>query len=150
MASAGRDRGTLRFELDALRRHLHAYLTALRCFLGTGPALRVRLTNLGPPDRAALLEEHLLAPLRAEFPGIDCGWNDSRATGRGYYRSVCVHLAALAPTGEWVNLVDGGAVDWTARLLSDAKERLVISGIGSDRVCTVFGQQDTASPADRA
>jgi hypothetical protein len=31
--------------------------------------------------------------------------------------------------------VDGGAVDWTQRLLSNAKERLVISGIGSERLC---------------
>ena len=36
-------------------------------------------------------------------------------------------------------LADGGVVDWTQRLLSNAKERLVTSGIGSERVCTAFG-----------
>jgi hypothetical protein len=38
--------------------------------------------------------------------------------------------------------VDGGAMDWTQRLLSNAKERLVISGIGSERLCSAFGSVD--------
>jgi len=33
--------------------------------------------------------------------------------------------------------LDVGAVDWTRRLLSDERERMVISGIGSERVCAV-------------
>ena len=37
--------------------------------------------------------------------------------------------------GHGDHLADGGVVDWTQQLLSNAKERLVISGIGSDRVC---------------
>ncbi len=28
------------------------------------------------------------------------------------------------------SIADGGTVDWTQRLLSDAKERLLVSGIG--------------------
>ena len=31
-------------------------------------------------------------------------------------------------------LVDGGEVNWTQKLLVNAKERLVISGLGSERV----------------
>jgi hypothetical protein len=45
----------------------------------------------------------------------------------------------LAASG-LLELADGGAVDWTQKLLSDAKERLVISGIGSERVCGEFGR----------
>jgi hypothetical protein len=40
---------------------------------------------------------------------------------------------------EDVQLVDGGFVDWTQRLLGDAKERLLVSGAGSDRICGMRG-----------
>ena len=43
-------------------------------------------------------------------------------------------------------LADGGCVDWTQKLLSDAKERLVISGVGSDRVCGIRRDLDGARP----
>jgi hypothetical protein len=33
-----------------------------------------------------------------------------------------------------VEIADGGFTDWTARLLGNAKERLLISGLGLDRV----------------
>ena len=45
---------------------------------------------------------------------------------------------ATAPSGRLIELVDGGSVDWTQQLLSNSKERLVTSGIGSERVCTGF------------
>ena len=34
-----------------------------------------------------------------------------------------------------VNLADGGSAGWTERLLSNGKERLVVSGIGSEMEC---------------
>jgi hypothetical protein len=33
-----------------------------------------------------------------------------------------------------VEVGDGGMVDWSARLLNDAKERMMISGLGLDRL----------------
>jgi|GEM_PF-4488011 len=35
-------------------------------------------------------------------------------------------------------LVDGGFTDWTQKLLSNRKERLLISGLGSERLLTCF------------
>jgi hypothetical protein len=43
-----------------------------------------------------------------------------------------------------LELVDGGSVNWTQQFLSNAKERLVISGIGSERLCTKFGNDNAA------
>ena len=48
------------------------------------------------------------------------------------------HIRATATSGQQFELVDGGSVDWTQEFLSNAKERLVISGIGSERLCTEF------------
>jgi hypothetical protein len=52
--------------------------------------------------------------------------------GRDYYRGFRFQIAAFD-----MPLVDGGAVDWSSRLLGNAKERLLISGIGSERVCAL-------------
>jgi hypothetical protein len=45
---------------------------------------------------------------------------------------VFVHIA-----DEWVDGGDGGDVDWAAQLLSDRRERLFISGLGSERVAAL-------------
>jgi ubiquinone/menaquinone biosynthesis C-methylase UbiE len=41
-------------------------------------------------------------------------------------------------TGEELLLTDGGLTDWTARLLNNRKERLAISGLGTERLITQF------------
>jgi hypothetical protein len=141
LCSAGRDQGRLEFELDALGLHIRFYLRALRAYLGSSVPLRVSVTDFRNA-REGLLETRLLSPLRSEFGAVDCMIDGQRTGGRGYYVNLCFHIHATAASGEAVELVDGGSVDWTKQLLSNAKERLVISGIGSERLCTVFGGAD--------
>jgi hypothetical protein len=137
LCSAGRDLGNLRFELQALSLHLRFYVLALRAFLGSELPLRLSVTDFAPQEREALLSARLLQPL-AEVLAIDSRLDPQRASGRGYYLDLCFRLQAMGASGRWLELVDGGAVDWTQKLLSDAKERLLISAIGSERVCTEF------------
>ena len=47
-------------------------------------------------------------------------------------------ISVQAPDGNNYPLVDGGFTDWTARLLGNQKERLLISGIGSEFVCKTY------------
>jgi hypothetical protein len=35
-------------------------------------------------------------------------------------------------------LIDGGFTDWTQQLMSNRKERLMTSGLGSERLCACF------------
>lgn len=137
LCSAGRDQGNLRFELAALRLHIGFYLRALRTFLGPAVPLRLSATDWHTPVRTTLLEERVLS-LGAEFAPVDGIVDDSRTSGRGYYHNLCFHIEAVDPAGRALELVDGGVVDWTQRLLSNAKERMVISGIGSERLCAEF------------
>jgi hypothetical protein len=138
LCSAGRDQGNLRFELYALGLHMRFYLRALRAFLGASVPLHLSTTDFNPKARYALLDAQLLAPIRAELEAVDCAIDELRTGGRGYYRDFCFHIHATAPSGRRLELVDGGVVDWTQRLLSNAKERLIISGIGSERLCSEF------------
>jgi len=66
-------------------------------------------------------------------------FDEHRTRGRGYYLDLCFHIHATATSGQRLELVDGGSVNWTQKFLGNAKERLVISGIGSERLCGEFG-----------
>jgi hypothetical protein len=55
----------------------------------------------------------------------------------------CKHpltLCCYQVNGEYL-LVDGGFSTWIQQLLSNQKERFLISGLGSERVCSVFGKE---------
>ena len=137
LCSAGRDRGSYGFEADALGMHIVAYLAAIRAFIGSSLRLRVLLTVLDPSPVLTGAANTLLERVRAEFPDVEAALHPERTAGRAYYRTVCFWIYGEIDAGEPLQLVDGGSVDWTQKLLSDAKERLVISGIGSDRVCGI-------------
>lgn len=143
LCSAGRDQGSLQFELSTLRLHIGFYLRALGVFLGSSVPLQLMLTDFNEQSRAELLENQLLAPLRAEFENVACASDEQRMSGRGYYLDLCFHIYAVISGQRW-ELVDGGVVNWTQKYLSNAKERLIISGIGSERLCTEFRKDKAA------
>jgi hypothetical protein len=140
LVSAGRDPGAGGFEVEAVSQHLSFYVRALRRFLGNDVPLRVSLTDLASDPPRERWQPESLHAIAADLPGVEIRSEPTRSSGRGYYLDVCFHLHAASETGEWVELVDGGAVDWTRRLLSNAKERLVISGIGSERLVARFAR----------
>lgn len=140
LCSAGRDQGNLQFELSALRSHIRFYLRALQAFLGPDTPLHLSVTDLTPNTHVERIEAQLLSAIRVEFEGVDRAFDEQRTSGRGYYRDLCFHIHAISASGQRLLLVDGGSVDWTQQFLSNAKERLVTSGIGSERLCIEFGK----------
>jgi hypothetical protein len=140
LVSAGRDPGAGAFEVEALSQHVRFYVRALRRFLGNGVPLRVSVTDLESDPPRERWQQDRLQQLAAGLPDVEIRSDPARSTGRGYYLDVCFHVHAASESGEWVELADGGAVDWTRKLLSNAKERLMISGIGSERVVARFAR----------
>lgn len=138
LCSAGRDQGNLQFELESLLVHIRFYLLSLRSFLSSKVPLRLSVSDFAPQPRQAVVTSQLIEPIHRELGAIDCCFDSQRESGRGYYLDLCFHIYARNSSGRWLELVDGGAVDWTQKLLSNSKERLVISGIGNERVCTEF------------
>lgn len=106
--SAGRDRGSLAFE----RQHFAEHIAFLREACGD---VEVRVTVLDPRFEV----------LRGELPA-----DPSRRTG--YYKGLCYKVFLH---GEEIG--DGGFVDWAQRLTGNRKERLLISGVGVDRLATL-------------
>jgi len=137
MCSAGRDSGNLRFETETMDLHIRFYLSALRKFLGTKTRLRVAISDFrseAPRPNVKRIAEKLQSTGRKTSSGID----QDRKQGRGYYRELCFKIFVIDPKGQERELVDGGDVDWTQKLLNNAKERLIISGCGSERLCELF------------
>jgi hypothetical protein len=89
-------------------------------------------------QRHPLIESEVLEPLRAGFPEAQFRVNQARLEGLGYYQRFALRISPLAPDGNRYAAGDGGFTDWTARLLGNRKERLLISGIGSEFVCRKY------------
>ncbi len=75
---------------------------------------------------------------KAAYPGILCDFDPDRETGRGYYGGACFHLYTTNAAGTEFELIDGGFTTWTQRMLHNAKERLLISGLSIERLCGQF------------
>jgi hypothetical protein len=137
LVTAGRDDGGHRFERETVAEHVRSLVAGLAA-AGTGPA-QLALT---PLSRAG---ETIAAAVTAELAGapLVIHLDPERQAGRGYYRDLCFKLNVRAGPA-WAEIGDGGFTDWTARLTASAKERLLISGVGIDRVVAMT--PGTSSP----
>jgi hypothetical protein len=70
---------------------------------------------------------------------VVCELDPAREDGCGYYVSACFHIYATNLAGTELELIDGGFTTWTQQLLGNAKERLLISGLGVERFVDRFG-----------
>ena len=61
----------------------------------------------------------------------------ARTRGAGYYAGAAFRIA-VDIGGDELELADGGVVDWTARLLGDRRERVVVSGLGVERLAAAW------------
>ena len=140
LCAAGRDEGTLRFECRELLEQLAFYLRLVDGLAALGrpfTAPRLAVTDLTGGALEPLVRSRVFEPLAQRFPALRCAMDPTRSSGRGYYRQLCFKLYATHAAGHELELADGGDVGWTGALLSDAKERLVISGIGIERMAVV-------------
>ncbi len=126
LVTAGRDRGNRDFERTALTDQLRALVNAVRT--ATPAAVRVAISNLRGPDTDPLIDE-----VRQVLPHAMVTDDAARASGRGYYRDLCFKLFVATDAGE-VEIGDGGFTDWTRSLTGNRKERLLVSGLGLDRL----------------
>jgi len=127
LVTAGRDGGGRRFERDAVAEHVRSLVAGLAA-AGLGPA-QLSCTPLSAAGEALVLA---LPAILAGSP-VDVVTDRQRQSGRGYYRDLCFKLNVRTGSA-WAEVGDGGFTDWTARLTASAKERLLISGVGIDRL----------------
>lgn len=147
LCTAGRDEGSFQFEVASLLEQIGFYLELMAASAQLDYAVvgvRVGVTDLDPSGQEPLLKRAALATLAEQFPAVRFGFEDNWHTARSYYSSVRFNVYATNPSGVELQLVDGGFTTWTQQLLSNAKERLLISGMGTERFCTMF--RESAQP----
>src|SRR2546422_11006362 len=135
LCSSGRDPGNLQFEIEAVRLHIGFFLKAFKKFLGSKIALRVAISDFSSGAPRSAVRSGVADKLQSSNTGVRIGFDQDRKQGRGYYGELCFKIFATPAAGREQELVDGGDVNWTQKLLNNAKERLVISGCGSERLC---------------
>jgi hypothetical protein len=146
LCTAGRDRGNYEFETDALYEQVDFYLRLLlesrRLGFVVGQ-IRVTMTPFagGSADQ---LERDVIAKMATKHGEVAFGIDHERQSGRGYYRWAGFQINAVDPEGTERFLIDGGFTDWAEKLMSNRKERLLISGMGTERFLICF---KTAGPA---
>ena len=139
LCTAGRDEGSLRFETDVAREHIVYFVRTLTRYLGPTIRMRVAVASLGDDAQRPTMETTLMDRLRTELEGVQVGWEDATPQGRAYYRILRFHIYATHPREGEKELADGGGVDWSQLLLNNQKERMSISGIGTERLVELFG-----------
>jgi hypothetical protein len=144
LCSGGRDSGNLRFETETVGLHIGFYLAALRQFLRTKISLRVAISDFRSNVARPVVRPEVVEKLQSTHKKVRIGIDQERKQGRGYYGQLCFKIFAIPSKGREQELVDGGDVNWTQKLLNNAKERLIISGCGSERLCELF--EPAASP----
>lgn len=92
-------------------------------------------------ERLKLLDEKVCQPLRTKHGNVRFQFNLHRLTGLSYYQGPCFHIKLKNQEGQSFMLSDGGFVDWTQHLLTDSKERLMTSAIGTELICRLFRKQ---------
>jgi hypothetical protein len=142
LCTAGRDRGSYRFETEALREHIAFYLRLFKETVRLGMSvgdISVALTAFDE-SRMDILRSKVIEALSPDYPDVRFDFDQTRASGRGYYTGAAFRIAARDSSGTEYGIVDGGLTDWTQQLLSNRKERLLMSGMGSERLVSLFGR----------
>jgi hypothetical protein len=141
LCTAGRDRGSYRFEVEALREHFEFYVRLLQSARQGGfrlGAVRISFTVFDE-TRYPVLKAEVLEALSRSYPEVEFTFNQEQESSQGYYSGVRFKIYVGDQAGTEYFLVDGGFTDWTQQLLSNRKERLLISGMGSERFVSLFG-----------
>jgi hypothetical protein len=131
--TAGRDEGHRRFETDAIATHVAFHARCLE-------AARVERITIEISDFAnGAFADAIDAARRAvaAMPRVTIVERPERTRARGYYHDMAMLIHASVG-GETFEMADGGFVDWTQKLLGNAKERCLISGLGIERLAMLL------------
>jgi hypothetical protein len=139
MCTAGHDEGNMRFEEEALTDHIRIYLALVQELISMGYKFNSLRLDFVVYDRSSI---DTLRRIRLVFDNqgfsIPIFFNIVEIDDQQYYASMGFHFYGTNAAGEELFLVDGGLTDWTQKLLNNKKERLMISGVGTERLINCF------------
>lgn len=140
LASAGRDSGSHTFERSSMVEHIDYYLRLISAAEAKGYRTKdVRVILIALSERALpVLDGRIREELLTLHPDLTIGIEQKAMAPEEYYSGMRFNLFATTDEGEQLFLVDGGPTDWTQKLLQNKKERLMTSGMGTERFVFSF------------
>lgn len=139
LCTAGRDTGSYRFEIESVLAHIHFYIRLLRRMDDLKrPVTGIRVAfMIYTESLVEIVKTEIAAVLAKTYPDykFEVDFDDTPQT---YYTGLRYQLHATNTDDDEYFLVDGGFTDWTQKLLSNGKERLLIGGMGSERFLVCF------------
>ncbi|WP_437298228.1 hypothetical protein [Sorangium sp. So ce426] len=103
-----------------------------------------RSLGLGPEllARAERWVAEVSEPLARARPEVEVVHDLGRLQGLGYYAGPFIQLVLRRDDGLELPLGDGGALPWLGALLSNRRERMVATGIGSEILVKLFDRSE--------
>jgi len=136
MVSAGRRGSGSQFGHEQIAAHVLFVVATLRA--AGAKAITIRFDPAAAGPRA--LAERISAQLGGA-PDLAVLIGDARPQGREPYYTGLSYKVFTGFGDEKTEVADGGLVNWTAKLLSDRREQMLVTGCGVERVAMV--QQDS-------
>lgn len=136
LVSSARDVGSGVTQARLLALHLN-YWRAVLAALAPAASPRVEYTVFDSSVVQERLNDTVLPGLTkgpdAAVPVVE---ESGRARGRAYYIDAALRVTAQ-DGAEFIELGDGGFTTWTAQLMSDAKERCLVSCLATERLAAL-------------
>ena len=124
---------------DALFKPFEKYSVSMPGEIPSMNLLSVQNEGLRPHlEYLQIAELRVVQALRKKYPEVRFYFDLERCAGMGYYSDICYKLTAENSKGVTYPLADGGASNWTQRLLQNKKERFFSGGFGSELFCRMF------------
>jgi hypothetical protein len=131
LVSSARDRGSALTDSALLTAQVRFWAQALGDLL-PGHRIRISYTTFSFAPLAERIRDTVMPALSPLPANVTVDEDPARERARGYYERGAIQISV--DDGE---VGDGGFTSWTARLLSDAKERCLISCVATERLAAL-------------
>lgn len=128
MVTPGTDEGDYKFEAGQLENHMDFYFRMLRGRFDKGDILLKLFIRENNPTFITKLDD-IIVKIK-DKTGIDVRKEDKR---NDYYETVQFKYF-VKYKGDYFDVADGGFVNWTQKLLSNRKQRLLVSASGLELI----------------
>ncbi|HWR60115.1 MAG TPA: hypothetical protein VN580_00800, partial [Clostridia bacterium] len=136
MVSSSRDTGSYGFEKQYLLEHIMTYREIFGQLFHIGQ-IKVKLIKSGGYSDPEGLVSRITDHIKQNAAGICvCTEDRSEEQENRYYKGIQFKIL-IEINGNEYEIVDGGFVDWSQKLLGNRKERMLISGMGVDYIASL-------------
>ncbi|NLB91278.1 MAG: hypothetical protein GX786_08700 [Clostridiales bacterium] len=130
MVSSGTDRGSYRCEKEMLSKQIQYYQNVFS--KEYGQQLFLTVSKRGGYTDGKGFWEYLVAFIKEEFPLIPLTLDTSQQEN-AYYQGLNFKMYTKS-AGRYIEVGDGGFVDWISQMTGNKKQRCLISALGIDRL----------------